>query len=82
MLTSSGGYLTVLRDGVAAQQQSLQQSQAVLETQQASAVQRENALQAQLADLSHLWSLSAAEAELMVEPERRIGHSSLRTSRQ
>ena len=40
-----------------------------MDAQQASAAQRENALQAQLADLSDRLNLNMAEAELEVEPE-------------
>ena len=49
-----------------------------MDAQQASAAQRENALQAQLADMSDRWNLNTAEAELRVEPEpvaRRHRHS-------
>ena len=55
---------------VAAQKQARQQLQAILEAQQASATQRENALQAQLADLSNILNMNAAEAAAAsVEPE-------------
>ena len=44
-----------------------------MDAQQASAAQREHALQAQLADLLERWSQNAAEAEIRsdVEPESR-----------
>ena len=51
-----------------AQQQALQQVQAVMDAQLASAAQRENALQAQLADMSDRLNLNMAEAELAVDP--------------
>ena len=40
-----------------------------MDAQQASAAQRENALQAQLADLSDLWNLNTAEAETRTDAE-------------
>ena len=53
---------------LSSQQQALQQVQAVMDAQ-ASAAQRENSLQAHLADLSDRFNLNMAEAELGVEPE-------------
>ena len=49
----------------------LHQLQAIMDAQQASAAQRENALQAQLADLSDLWNLNTAEAETRTDAEPR-----------
>ena len=60
--------MTNLQQQLGAQQQALQQLQAVMDAQQASADQREHALQAQLADLSDRWNLKTAEAESRVEP--------------
>ena len=65
----------------------LHQLQAVMDAQQASAAQRENALQAQLADLSDFWNLNTAEAETRTDAEpvaprqHRYRSSSLKQSR-
>ena len=61
--------MTNLQQQLGAQQQALQQVQAVLDAQQASAGQRENSLPAQLADMSDRLNLNMAEAELAVDPE-------------
>ena len=58
-----------LQQQLGALQEALQQVQAVTDAQQASAAQRENALPAQLADMSDLLNLNMAEAELAVDPE-------------
>ena len=61
--------MTNLQQQLGAQQQAPQQVQAVMDALQASAAQRENALQAQLADMSYLLNLYMAEAELAMDPE-------------
>ena len=62
--------MTNLQQQLSSLQQALQQVQAAMDAQQANAAQRENALQAQLADLSDRLNLNMAEAELgVVEPE-------------
>ena len=69
-----GQVVTNTQKQLGAQQQALQPVQAVMDAQQASAVQRENALQAQLADMSDLLILNMAEAEIgrwILEPVAR-----------
>ena len=57
--------VTNLQQQLSSQQQALQQVQGVMDAQQASAAQGENALQAQLADLSDRLNLNMAEAGLV-----------------
>ena len=62
-------FVTSLQQQLSSQQQALQQVQAVMDAQQASAVQRNNSLQAQLADMSDRLNLNMAEAELALDLE-------------
>ena len=61
--------MTNLRQQLSSQQQALQQLQAVMDAQHASAVQRGDALQAWLEDLSDLWNLNTAEAVTRTDAE-------------
>ena len=58
-----------LQQQLGAQQEALQQVQGVMDAQHASIAHRENALQAQLADMSDRLNLNMTEAELAVDPE-------------
>ena len=60
--------VTNLQQHLGAQQLALQQVKAVMDAQHASASQRENALQAQLADMSDRLNMNMEEAELAVDP--------------
>ena len=60
---------TNLQQQLGAQQEALQQVQGVMDAQHASIAHRENALQAQLADMSDRLNLNMAEAELAVDAE-------------
>ena len=60
-----------LQQQLSSQQQAIQQLSTMLENQQASSAERENALQAQLSDMLELWNRDAADVEVRpeVEPE-------------
>jgi len=63
--------VTNLQQQLSSQQQAMQQLSTMLENQQASSAERENALQAQLSDMLDRWNRDAAnvEASPVVEPE-------------
>ena len=60
-----------LQQQLSSQQQAIQQLSTMLENQQASSAERENALQAQLSDMLERWNKDAADVEVRpeVEPE-------------
>ena len=63
--------VTNLKQQLGAQQQAIQQLSTMLENQQASSAERENALQAQLSDMLERWNRDATDVEARpgVEPE-------------
>ena len=63
--------MTNLQQQLSSQQQAIQQLSTMLENQQASSAERENALQAQLSDMLERWNRDAADVEASpeVEPE-------------
>ena len=63
--------VTNLQHPLSSEQLALQQFKRVTDAQQASAAQRENALQARLADLSDRLNLNIADADLGVDPGTR-----------
>ena len=62
-----------LQQQLSSQQQAIQQLSTMLENQQASSAERENALQAQLADISERWNRDAADVEVRLEVEPEHG---------
>ena len=60
-----------LQQQLSSQPQAIQQLSTMLENQQASSAERENALQAQLSDMLERWNRDAADVEVRpeVEPE-------------
>ena len=55
--------VTNLQQQLSSQQQAIQQLSTMLENQQASSAERENALQAQLSDMLERWNRDAADVE-------------------
>ena len=64
---------------LSSQQQAIQQLSMMLENQQASSAERENALQAQLSDMLERWNRDAADVE--VRPEFEPEHGTPRRHR-
>ena len=71
-----------LQQQLSSQQQAIQHLSTMLENQQASSAERENALQAQLSDMLERWNRDAADVEVRpeVEPEHGEHSSSLEHS--
>ena len=71
--------MTNLQQQLSSQQQAIQQLSTMLENQQASSAERENALQAQLSDMLERWNRDAADVE--VRPEVELEHGAPRRHR-
>ena len=65
--------VTNLQQQLSSQQQAIQQLLTILENQQASSAERENALQAQLSDMLERWNRDAADVEVRLEVEPEHG---------
>ena len=70
--------LTRLWSKLRSQQQAIQQLSTMLENQQASSAERENALQAQLSDMLERWNRNAAG--VVVRPEVEPEHGDTQTT--
>ena len=69
--------VTNLQQQFSSQQQAIQQLSTMLENQQASSAERENALQAQLSDMLERWNRDAADVEVRPEVEPEHGAQSI-----
>ena len=66
--------MTNLQQQLSSQQQAIQQLSTMLENQQASSAERENALQAQLSDMLERWNRDAADVEVNLKSSLSTGH--------
>ena len=62
-----------LQQQLSSQQQAIQQLSTMLENQQASSAERENALQAQLSDMLERWNRDAADVEVRLKSSLSTG---------